>query len=211
MSYAFSMVMQGDELEVRPNVGGGVKWNVVRRFAHGILSLGIVYYWLPDPLFIEGVHRWYALLGAVLIACVIEFARLKRKKIFPGMRSYEESRIAGYVYAVIGVAVVLSISPNIVGVPCILGMAWCDPLAGELRHDRVNETRIASFTVISYALIAFISLITLGAAPFMMILLIAVMTPLAVLSEQIDVKYLDDDLTMLVVPAAVGTLLVMII
>jgi hypothetical protein len=211
MSYALSAAMIGRENEARLNVKGGRKWNFARRLVHWILSLAIIYYWLPDPLFIEGFRRWYVLLGAVLIACTVEFVRLKRKKIFLGMRSYEEARIASYVYAIIGVAVVLSISPDIVGVPCILGMALCDPLAGELRHAKVNEMRIAIFTAITYAFIALFSLTILRAEPITMILLIAVMTPLAVLSEQIDIKHLDDDLMMLVVPALAGMLLVKII
>lgn len=211
MSYAFSIAMLGKEHEARSNVRGGARWNIVRRFAHGILSLGIIYYWLPDPLFIEGAHRWYALLGAVLIASTIEFARLKRKKIFPGMRSYEESRIASYVYAVIGVAVVLSISPDVVGIPCIIGMAFCDPFAGELRHRGVPEIRIVILAGIAYALLALCSLILIGVNSITIVLLVAVMTPLAILSEQIDLKYLDDDLTMLIVPAIAGTLLLMIV
>jgi len=211
MSYALSVEMPGKDKEAQSNVRRSTKWSIVRRSVHCILSLAIIYYWLPDPLFIEGIHRWYVLLGAVLIACTVEFVRLKRKKTFPGMRSYEESRIASYVYAVIGVAVVLSISPDIVGVPCILGMAWCDPLAGELRHARVNEMRIVILTAIAYALIALVSLIALGAEPVTMALLIAVMTPLAILSEQIDIDHLDDDLTMLAVPAVAGTLLLRII
>jgi hypothetical protein len=203
--------MPGEENAALSNTRGGAKWHIVRRLAHGTLSLGLIYYWLPDPLFIEGAHRWYVLLGAVLIACIVEFVRLKRKKIFPGIRSYEESRIASYVYAVIGVAVVLSISPDIVGVPCILGMAWCDPLAGELRQAKVNEMRVAAFTAITYAFIALFSLTILRAEPITMVLLIATMTPLAVLSEQIDIKHLDDDFTMLGVPAVAGTLLLQIV
>jgi len=211
MSYALSVAMMGKENEARPNVEGGRKWNFARRLVHWILSIAIIYYWLPDPLFIEGFHRWHILLGAVLIACTVEFVRLKRKKTFPGMRSYEESRIASYVYAVLGVAIVLAISPDIVGVPCILGMALCDPIAGELRYSKVNEMRITIFTAITYAFIALFSLTILRAEPTTMVLLIAVMTPLAVLSEQIDIKHLDDDLTMLVIPAVAGTLLLRII
>jgi len=211
MSYALSVEMPGKDKGAQSDISRGTKWNIVRRSVHCILSLAIIYYWLPEPLFIEGVHRWYVLLGAALIACTVEFVRLKRKKTFPGMRSYEESRIASYVYAVIGVAVVLSISPDIVGVPCILGMAWCDPLAGELRHVKVDDMRIATFTAITYALIALFSLTILRAEPTTMILLITAMAPLAVLSEQIDIKHLDDDLTMLVIPAVAGTLLVKII
>jgi hypothetical protein len=211
MSYALSVEMSGKDKEAQSNVGRGAKWNIVRRSVHCILALATIYYLLPEPLFIEGVHRWHVLLGAVLIACTVEFVRLKRKKTFPGMRSYEESRIASYVYAVIGAAVVLSISPDIVGVPCILGMAWCDPIAGELRRAKIDKMRVATFTAITYALIALFSLTILRAEPTTMILLIAVMTPLAVLSEQIEIRHLDDDFTMLVIPAVAGTLLMKII
>jgi hypothetical protein len=203
--------MMGEENAALPIVKGGRRWNIARRLMHWILSLAIVYYWLPDPLFVEGVYRWHVLLGAVLIACTVEFVRLKRKKIFPGMRSYEKSRIASYVYAVIGAAIVLAISPDIIGVPCILGMALCDPIAGELRYSKINEMKIAIFTAITYAFITLFSLTILHAEPITMILLIAVMTPLAVLSEQVDIKHLDDDLTMLVIPAIAGTLFLWII
>lgn len=185
--------------------------NLLRRVSHALLSLGVFYYWLPDPLFVEGLPKWWGLIAATLLACVIEFARIKRRVPIPGMRPYEEKRIGGYLYAVIGTVLVLWFSPAIVGVPCILGMAWCDPLAGELRHARVNEMRIATFTAITYALIALFSLTILSAEPITMIILIAAMTPLAVISEQIDIKHLDDDLTMLVVPAVAGTLIVKII
>lgn len=193
------------------NVKGGAKWNTVRRCSHGILALGITYYWLPDPLFIPGFPKSYALVAAVLIACVIEFVRLKRKRLFPGMRPYEESRIGSYVYAVIGMAVVLSIAPDIIGIPCIIGMALCDPLAGEMRHRGFPEVRIIILAGIAYALLALGSLIFMGVNSVTIALLVAVMTPLAMLSEQIDVKHLDDDITMLIIPAIAGTLLLMII
>jgi dolichol kinase len=182
-----------------------------RRISHVMLSLGVVYYWLPDPLYVEGVPKWWGLLAATFLACVIEFIRIKRRVPIPGMRPYEERRIGGYLYAVIGTVLVLWFSPISVGVPCIIGMACCDPLAGELRHAKHDERRVVVFTAIAYALIALCSLIALGVKPVSMIALIAIMTPLAVLSEQIDIKYLDDDLTMLVVPAAAGTLLLRII
>ena len=182
-----------------------------RRLSHILLSLGVLYYWLPDPLYAEGVPKWWGLLAATFLACVIEFVRIKRRVPIPGMRPYEEKRIGGYLYAVIGAVLVLWFSPISVGVPCIIGMAWCDPLAGELRHAKVKERRVAVLTAIAYALIALCSLIALGVKPITTIVLIAVMTPLAVLSEQIEIKHLDDDLTMLVVPAAAGTLLLRII
>jgi hypothetical protein len=203
--------MKGGDGPGQPDVKGGKKGNLFRRLTHVMLSLGIVYYWLPDPLWIEGVPKWTGLLAAVFLACIIEFARLKRRKLLPGMRVYEERRVGGYLYAVIGMAIVLCISPDIVGIPCIIGMACCDPIAGELRWRKIPDTTVALWTAVVYALIAFSSLSVLGTEIGTMILLIATLTPIAILSEQIDIKHLDDDLTMLVFPAIAGTLLLRII
>jgi hypothetical protein len=203
--------MKGGEGPGQPEVKGGKRGNLFRRLTHVMLSLGIIYYWLPDPLWTEGVPKWTGLLAAVFLACLIEFARMKHRKLLTGMRAYEERRVGGYLYAVIGMAIVLWISPDIVGIPCIIGMACCDPIAGELRWRKIPETRVALLAAVVYALIAFSSLSILETEIGTMILLIATLTPIAILSEQIDIQYLDDDLTMLVFPAIAGTLLLRII
>lgn len=182
----------------------------VRRIAHGILSLGIVYYWLPDPLFDPDFPKWFGLVIIVLIVGSVEIVRLRRSKIFFGMRPYEVHRIGSYVYAVAGIFLVLTFAPPIVGIPCILGMAWVDPIAGELRNLGRREYVVLPIMGFCYAAISYVALLLLSVDASLAIALILIMTPVAVVSEAIDLRYLDDDLTMVLFPAIAGTLVVLI-
>ncbi|MDH4123249.1 MAG: hypothetical protein OEV21_04110 [Thermoplasmata archaeon] len=184
---------------------GGRKWNFARRFVHVLLSIGVLYYWLPDPL-MPGFPKWFLLVIGLAIIAFIEILRFGMKIKLPWTRPYEEGRLAGHTYSAVGAVIVFLIAPMEIGTPAIIAMAWADPIAGEVRK-RTGRREIGWLACgISYAIIA-------GIVVFLIVpwrdvgsmgLLVAIMTITAVFSEEIGQKYLDDDFTMLVLPTAVA-------
>jgi len=185
---------------------GGYQWRLIRRLAHGSLSFSAIYYLLPDPLPLVELPKWLILIAAVTIVVLIETWRLARKKLLPGMRPYEIGRIASYAYAVLGVATVLIIAPLEVGIPCIIAMAWADPVAGEIRLASGSVPVTALVTGLFYASLSLLVLRLLGVEYIDSLILVAVTAPIAVISESVDFGGLDDDFTMLFFPSLGGTL-----
>ncbi len=189
-----------------PNTIGEGKGRLVRRLAHGFISLGLVYYLLPDPLPVSELPKWLILLVAAAAVILIESIRLKKRKLLTGMRPHEARRIASYTYAVIGLVAVLFYAPVEVGAPCIIAMAWTDPIAGEIRLARRSEILTALISGVSYASISLLTLLSIGVQPLSSLLLISVTTPIAIASESLNIGGLDDDFTMLVFPSLGGVL-----
>lgn len=210
--------MQGRDGHYDPDAESGDTWRIFRRLAHGLVALGAGYYWLPDPLFISFIPRWFGVLAAVILAGAIEWTRLRRRKILPGMRYYEKTRIGSYFYAVTGVAVLLLFFQPYISVPCIIGMAFADPVAGELRIRRNPRWLCFLITGIFYFAIVFISSMIFGGNWFtaagvlpLSAALAVITTPVALASESIRIKYLDDDFNMLLFPAFVSQIIFFIL
>lgn len=184
------------------------QWSIARRLVHGGLSIAAVYYWIPDPL-VPGFPKWLILVIGLIIIVAIEIFRFKRNKKLPWLRPYEQKRPAAHTYAAIGLVIVVLIAPLQIGAAAIIAMAWADPVAGELRRYKRSEKMAVLFCGATYALLSFASLIFLGVDIIMAIALTAIMTVVGVASEAIDIRYLDDDLTMLVFPAIAGTMMIL--
>ena len=184
------------------------KWIIIRRLVHGSLSVGAVYYWLPDSL-VPNFPKWMLLVIGLAIIATIEIFRFNRNKKLPWLRPYEQKRLAAQTYAAVGATIVFLVAPMQVGVAALIAMAWADPVAGELRRFGKSNRIAVLFCGITYAILAFISLAIFSVGIVMTIALTVIMTIIGVASEATDIKYLDDDFTMLVLPAVAGTLMVL--
>lgn len=185
---------------------GDTVGRLVRRISHGILSISAIYYWLPDTIPLYNLPKWSALIIPLAIVILIEGWRIKRRMIFFGMRPHEGGAIASYVYAVIGIIAVLLFAPLEIGTACIISMALSDPIAGEVRSITKSAKLSAIITAIAYASIILIIFWLLDLKLIPSLLLTVTLTPIAVISESIQIAGLDDDFSMVFFPAVIGTL-----
>jgi len=186
-----------------PQTANGRKWHHVRRFVHVLLSIAALYYWFPDPL-VPGFPKWYLLVIGLAIIAILEILRFRKRVKLPWTRPYEEGRVAAHSYAALGATIVLILAPPIIGAPAIVGMACADPVAGELRHHKRPGWLVRLTTGIVYGLIAF-TIMMLISSDFPVVLLLTIIKSIvAVISENPDYRYFDDDFTMIAFPALAG-------
>jgi hypothetical protein len=198
-------------------IKGGPKGRLIRRLAHGMLPLGIIYYWLPDPLYLDYFPKWLGALIVLLGIAIFESVRIMTGRILPGMRNYEVKGIGSYFYAVLGVILLLLFFHQYIAIPCILAMAWVDPLAGELRLKKIPKSVCIILCGILYFIIILISSVVFNGEWFMestiilSLSLAAITTPIALFVEAIYIRHLDDDFTMLFFPALAVQIVFLII
>ncbi|MBC7108465.1 MAG: hypothetical protein H5T41_06745 [Methanomassiliicoccales archaeon] len=172
--------------------------SVLRRVVHMFTPAFLVYYFLPDPLWVGGLERESALLLLLSIILVAEALRLIFKPRIIGLREYEQYQICAAVWAAVGMALAFLFFPLEYSAPVLMGMGWVDPLIGELRKRKSYFYPLAPLIV--YFAIAFSSMIYLiGMTPSVFIAAV-VATFLAVGIERIKSRFVDDDFLMIIVP-----------
>jgi len=181
----------------RDEAPGDVLW---RRIVHGAGAFVLVYYLVPGDLFVV-VSKEVVLLLALAAAFVLELCRLGLGLPLPTIRGYERDRPASFVFYAVALVVALLVFPEPIAVVVVLGTAVVDPLAGELRTG--SRPRLAPwvpFTV--YAGMAAGILATFGRWPWVWAAVLGVLAGAAAVGvERWRFRWLDDDLTMTVVPA----------
>lgn len=167
-----------------------------RRAVHGMGAGFVLYYLLPSTGWWGPVKTWgpWVLL---LAAAAVEAVRMTggiRSEHFFGLREYERTRVSGYIYFGFASVVLLTLVPQPIALPCLVGAALGDPLVGELRNrDRPLGSLVAG--------------VLFGAGVFLIAgwgwLLALAGGVLLVVGESSRLPWLDDDLTMPLLPAAV--------
>jgi len=178
---------------------GNVPW---RRIVHGAGAFVLVYYLIPAGFFVL-VSKEVALLLALAAAFVLELCRLALGVPLPTIRGYERDRPASFVFYAVGLVVAVLLFPVAIAAAVVLGTAIVDPLAGELRaRHRPGPAVWVSFAV--YTGMAGGLLAGVGGWPWAWaVVLGALAGVVAVGVERWRFRWLDDDLTMTVVPAMV--------
>ncbi|MEM3039074.1 MAG: hypothetical protein QXE45_06750 [Thermoplasmata archaeon] len=183
------------------------RWRIVRRLFHAALSIAVLYYWFPEVIIELDMGKWVVLLAGGIIVLCIEVPRLILGKQLPWGRPYELRRPASYAYAAFGAILVLLFFPPAIGAPAIASMAWADPVAGELRRKRLSRSSIGIACGAVYLAIALPLMALLDPGSWFVLPIALAMTITAVISENLGLKYLDDDFVMMVLPAIVGYIL----
>ena len=185
---------------------------VARRLVHFLIALAPIYYLLPEDLPVIGLDRWVVLIAFFAIAMVIEAVRLPKGILVFGMRPHEKNQIASFAWAAAGITAALWLFPHDIAAGTLIGMAFVDPLAGELRARRVDIPRELAASLITYFGICAAALALANDRVLPTILLLSVVgAVVAVASEHFKNKYLDDDFLMLVAPGIVMTALALVL
>jgi dolichol kinase len=182
-------------------VFGTEKDVLVRRLMHCLIALAPLYFLIPDDLPVPNVRRWVLLI--VFFAAVSIFdtwRRLNKVPIF-GLRPHEQEGIASFAWAAAGITFVLWLIPKPLATATLISMAFVDPLAGELRRVYGKKIWVHAASIAVYFALAFSTLALWGDHAITSCVIIALIGALvAIPSEAIKMKVLDDDFLMLVVP-----------
>lgn len=183
--------------------------HLFRRFNHTVVACYVVYFLLPPTLF--GVPRFAFAAGFWLGTVVVEAVRLRSAREMPGMREYEQRRIAGFLWFTSGTTALLA-AHEFLGVgqavvmATIIAAAYVDPLLGELkprlpRQQALSGGVVAAFLIyiVIFGMAGVLSGAILGYALVAAIVMVSAELP--------SIKWLDDDLLMQLVPVAVLLLL----
>jgi hypothetical protein len=175
--------------------------HVLRRLVHMSSPIFLIYYWLPDPLWAGGPIRPIGLIFALFLTLVFESIRMTKQLNIIGMRPYESSRMSAAAWAGIGLVFAFLFFPIEVTAPAIFGMAYIDPLCGELRkrnsHLYPNLPKLAYFALVLAVMVAIVGL-SIG-----VVVAAALAALVAISVEKTKTRFLDDDFTMLVIPLLV--------
>jgi dolichol kinase len=181
------------------------KSEIFRRSFHMTAAVYLIYFLMPDEL-VPGFYKWYGVLIILCSALIVEAFRLKTGKLFFGLREYEKKQISAFAWFTIGMSLALLFFKMEFVVPVVIGMALIDPLIGELRRRKNKLYPVLPALI--YIIIMFTCLVLLSDFQVLIIaLLSSAGTFTAIYAESWDIKYVDDDFLMLIVPLLLLTCL----
>jgi dolichol kinase len=174
------------------------KGHVLRRLVHMMAPLSLFYYVLPDPLWPGAPSNQILLL--ILFEAILAFEALRLYFRWPiiGIREYEYDRFSAASWAALALVLALLFFPYQLAAPAIIGMAWVDPLIGELRRHKSKLYPLVPTVV--YLSLTFAILWYFFGLTTTVIIASAVATGLAIGIERVRTKYIDDDFLMTIVP-----------
>lgn len=177
---------------------------VVRRAFHCAIALAPLYFLLPVELPVIGLRRWFLLIAFFAFVAVFDFWRRSRGMTFLGLRPHERWGVASFLWAAAGITFVLWLIPPDLATAALVGMAFADPAAGELRSAFRRPVLAASAAASLYFGVVMATLVLSGDwSAGKAALLAFVGAGIAIPSESLKVRFVDDDFSMLVFPAIV--------
>ncbi len=181
---------------------------LVRRAVHAAVALAPIYYLFPVDLPYVGFPRWVLLVIFLSAIFAFESVRVWKKFTFLGLRPHEKDRLASHAWAAAGLVTVLWLFPHDIASAAIVGWALVDPLMGELRSKKVHAGTLWSLSAWAYFFLALAMFALWNERPIDQFGWLSVVgMAIAIPSEYVKVRYIDDDFLMSVLPA-LGMLLV---
>ena len=182
----------------RPELEGDRLW---RRLLHVAGAFVLVYDLLPRGFFVVLTNEEVLLL-ALAAVLLLEAVRLTRGLALPTLRPYEARRPASFAFYAVALVVAVLLFPEPIAVAVVLGTALVDPLVGELRGRRPEGGVNPAVPLGVYFALAFGAFVAVGRWPLGDAAALAVLAAgLGVGAERLRYRWLDDDLTMTLVPA----------
>ena len=173
---------------------------IYRRFNHTVAACFVIYFLFPESIL--GFDR-VSLVGIFWISILlIEYFRLNGAFTLDGMRDYEDTRIAGFVWFATGTCMILffyeiGIFPEVFAVSTIIMASFVDPLIGEVNRKYGSKEGILAGLIGSFVIYQII----IGVFFYSF-----VGSVVAVVVERPKFKWLDDDLLMQIFPIVIMTI-----
>ena len=163
----------------------------------------LVYEVVPERFFLVVGKEW-VLLAALAAVLLMELLRHLAGLELPTIREYERGRIGSYVFYATALALAVLLFPVPIAAAIVLGTAWVDPIAGELRTSGRHRGAYPAVPLAAYAVLAFVGMAVLGSWPLEDAAGLAVLVaPIAIAAEWKKIPWIDDDLAMTLVPGVV--------
>jgi dolichol kinase len=174
-----------------------------RRCLHGAGALVLLYYVLPSNFFLIASNLTF-LLAALAAVLLLEALRLLKAAELPTIRPHEQRRIASYVVFAIALVIAVLLFPRPIAIIVVLGTSFVDPLIGELRVRRVRKLGRVLVPVVVYAAMATaVGWWLAGLVPAWATIAGVLGAVVAVAVEAPRAIWMDDDLSMTLVPGAI--------
>ena len=172
--------------------------HMFRRLFHLASPVFLLYYWVPEEIGTTGIRRQALLLLVVGTVLALDVGRIALRIPVFGLRKYEAGRISAYAWGTIALAIGFVFFPPVLVIPAFCGMAWIDPLCAWTRRTR----RYPSLPAIAYAVVFASVLVVIGSGldSLEIAALTGIATPVALLAEYPDIRVVDDDFLMTIVP-----------
>lgn len=177
---------------------------LVRRAFHLTSPVWLIWYWMPPDAWV-GVRKEAVLVSFLCLALLIEAARLISGRQLLGMREYESGRISAFAWGSLGLALGLFFFPGEIVIVTFWGMAWIDPLCLYARRKGGYPyvPLVAYLTlavVLSLAVVPTAAYQTTALPAWRVFLYAPLAAILAVAVEKPNLRHVDDDFLMNVVP-----------
>ena len=174
---------------------------IYRRFNHTVAACFVIFFLFPQKVF--GSERIYLAIILWIVIITIEYLRLKNKFELVGMRDYEQTRVAGFVWFATGTSILFIFTemgafPQSIAIATIIMAAYTDPVIGE-----ANRNLGGNWGLGLGFLCAFLIYISVIGSIFYSVMGALV----AVIVERPKLKWFDDDLAMQIFPAAILSIL----
>lgn len=181
---------------------GGLKGHIVRRLIHLFsLLVPILYYFYGDSMS-KSVGLTAPVLAILILVIILMFEvlRIRLGWTMFGQRNHEKKRFSSFAWSAVGIVIVLLLAPNQkYGFPIIWSWVLADPLMGELRPLKINKFIVFISGIVLVCAIWFLCAKWLGTPLW----LAWIMGPITIASEWPNIKKIDDNVTMQVIPLIV--------
>lgn len=185
---------------------GGMRGHLLRRGIH-LSMIGIPYlYFVHGENVADALGRSLpqVVSSVVLIALILESARLKLGLTVFGQRDYEAKQVSALAWGAIGVGFVLLLVPHeAYAWPLIASLALGDPFMGELRRKEFTDRQVMVYATVLILVIWLVASFQFG-TPLWMAFMLA---PVCMIAEWPRLTYIDDNATMVLIPLALVMLL----
>ncbi len=178
--------------------------HLFRRFIH--VSIGIIpllYYWYGEMAAASlSMSLDMLVIIIVILITVIEAIRLLCQVTVFGLRNYETKKISSVAWTLFSIGIIFLFSPKMgnhgggFGIPLIWSLCIADPLMGEARIMDFSPFFIMLIGMLAVAIV-WILCVFLFSTPAWVI---PIIVPVTVAAELIEVSWIDDNATILLVP-----------
>lgn len=184
---------------------GGLWAYWLRRFIHVSMALLPLLYYRFGGFIADTFHilPWQFVIAVIIFCIILEALRLFFRITVVGQREHERWHISSFAWGLISLGLVLILLPPLFAIPIIWSCALVDPLLGELRRFHVQKKWIISIGLLALFAIWCLGNFLLGTPLYYAF----IMAPIILAAEWPNLKWIDDNAMMQLVPLAVVLLI----